>query len=369
MFHVLCFMKILFISRAYPPIIGGIENQNAALAKWLAKVDDVEIETIANTKGKKYLPVFFPKAFFLALFKLHKYDIILLGDGVLAIVGCFLRLFTRKPVVTVLHGLDITYRNLVYQLLWVKGFLRLLSGALAVSRHTKETAIAHGLREEKIRVVPNGVEDPIEPSIPYRREDLALYLKENIDDKKILVTIGRMVRRKGVAWFAERVLPKLPDNVLYVVAGSGSEKEKRNILDSAARANTSQKLRLLGSVPDEIKIMLHRTSDLFIQPNILVPGDREGFGIAVIEASLAGLPVVASQLEGLKDAVIDKETGFFAEPGNPESFVAAILPLLENTIARNTFSEKARTVTRERFHWDSVSKTFATELESFLPKK
>ncbi len=362
-------MRILFISRAYPPIIGGIENQNAALTKWLAKVDGVEIETIANTRGKKFLPIFFPKAFFLALFQLRKHDIILLGDGVIAVIGCFLRLFTRKPVVSVLHGLDITYDLKLYQLLWVKCFLRLLSGYIAVSRHTKDTAIAHGLREEKIRVVPNGVEDPAEPPIQYRREDLALYLKENLTDKKVLVTIGRIVRRKGVAWFVERVLPKLPGNILYLVAGSGSGKEKQHILDAATRANVSQKLRLLGSVPNEIKIMLHRTGDLFIQPNILVPGDREGFGIAVIEASLAGLPVIASQLEGLEDAVIDKETGFFAEPGNPESFVAAILPLLENSVARNMFSEKAKTVTRERFHWNSVSKTFAAALESFLPKK
>ena len=58
-------MKILFISRAYPPVTGGIENQNYALSVWLPKISDCY--TLANTRGKKFLPFFLPYAIVYAL--------------------------------------------------------------------------------------------------------------------------------------------------------------------------------------------------------------------------------------------------------------------------------------------------------------
>ena len=71
-------LKILFISRAYPPVTGGIENQNYELSVWLSKA--VEVKTIANRHGRKFLPIFAPYALLSALFKMHAYDAVLLGD-------------------------------------------------------------------------------------------------------------------------------------------------------------------------------------------------------------------------------------------------------------------------------------------------
>jgi len=72
-------VKILFISRAYPPIVGGIENQNYELGKWLGRIADVKI--IANTHGRKFLPLFAPYALLRAVLNISKYDVLLLGDG------------------------------------------------------------------------------------------------------------------------------------------------------------------------------------------------------------------------------------------------------------------------------------------------
>ena len=112
-------MKILFISRAYPPIVGGIENQNYELGKWLGKITDVKI--IANKKGKKFLPFFLPYAIVKSLIIARKYDAILLGDGVLGIVAYKLKFFyAKKPIICVIHGLDLTFKSAIYQKLWVK---------------------------------------------------------------------------------------------------------------------------------------------------------------------------------------------------------------------------------------------------------
>lgn len=352
-------MKTLFISRAYPPVIGGIENQNYAISKWLCNI--MEVKTIANTSGKKYLPIFFPKALFQALREAKNYDVILLGDGVLAPIGWILKLMTGKPVVSILHGLDITYPLFLYQSLWVGFFLKRLDRLIAVSRHTREIAIEYGIPEGKVSVIPNGVEDPPDIGIHYVRVDLANYLGIDITGKKILTTIGRLTKRKGVAWFTEFVLPQLPENFLYVVAGSGGEKS--SIIAAAKKAGVTERLKLLGIVPDEIKMMLHRTVDLFIQPNISVQGDMEGFGIAVIEATLAGLPVIASRIEGLKDAIIDGETGIFVESKDAEGFRNAIITLLGNDESYRAWKLSATKSTEEHFHWNAISKRYGELLE------
>jgi hypothetical protein len=120
-------MRILFLSRAFPPITGGIENQNAALAEWLPKF--AETKFIINRSGKFALPWFLPFALLRACVLMFRSDVLILGDGVLAIVGAIIKiLFPKKTVVTVLHGLDITYSLPFYQRIWIRGFLRMLDG-------------------------------------------------------------------------------------------------------------------------------------------------------------------------------------------------------------------------------------------------
>lgn len=353
-------MRILFISRAYPPTVGGIENQNYAISKWLGNF--AQVTTIANHGGKKNLPFFLPKAFFQALREIKDHDAILLGDGVLSALGFFLKFFTEKPVISIVHGLDLTYALPLYQKLWVGFFLKKMDHIIAVSRYTKDIAVEHGLSGEKVSIIPNGVEHPADIGIHYVRVDLANYLDIDLEGKRVLTTIGRLTRRKGVAWFAEFVLPRLPENFIYVVAGSGAERS--NILAAASRAKVTDRIKLLGAVPDEIKMMLHRTADLFVQPNITVPGDMEGFGISVIEASLAGLPVVVSRIEGLQDAVIDGETGIFVESKDADGFANVIRDIFSDEEAYRAFRLRAAKTTEEYFHWSNIAKLYVKLLES-----
>jgi len=73
-------MNILFISRTYPPV-GGIEKQNFEIATALSRICHVDV--IANTRGKWFLLLFLPYATIKALISARKYDVVLLGDGVL----------------------------------------------------------------------------------------------------------------------------------------------------------------------------------------------------------------------------------------------------------------------------------------------
>lgn len=350
--------RILFISRAYPPVVGGIENQNYELSVWLPKL--AKVKTIANRHGKLFLPFFLPWAALQTLFLMRKYDVLLLGDGVLGCVGWKVKLFYRKPVVCVLHGLDLTYRNWIYQNIWVKIFLPKLDKFICVGNETVRVAKEKGLAENKLVFIPNGV-DTEKNLENYSRADLQKVIGENIDGKKIIMTSGRLAKRKGVAWFIQNVLPLLPENILYVVAGDGPD--KNNIQTSIANTNSQNRVKMLGYVTDEVRSILWNTADLFIQPNIKVEGDMEGFGLSVIEAAACRLPVVASRLEGLQDALKDGQNGFLVAPVNIEGFVDKITQLLNNEALRKDFGEKARQFTIDNHRWEIIAKKYLEEIE------
>lgn len=352
-------MRILFISRAYPPILGGIENQNAALARWLPR--HAEVTTIANRRGKRFLPMFLPYAALTALFLAPRSDVVLLGDGVLGCVGWLVkRVFPGKRVVSVVHGLDMSYGSRIYQKWWVRTFLPSLDLLVAVSAATRELGVRHGIPEEKFAVIPNGIEPP-DDGTAFSSDDLGAFLGTSVADRTILLTVGRLTRRKGAAWFIRNVLPGLPERVLYLVAGTGPEEGR--IRQAVAESGMTDRVRLLGRVSDRDRLMLLRTAHLFIQPNIPVRHDIEGFGIALIEASAEGLPIVAARLEGLKEAIADGENGRLVEPENPESFRDAILSFMGDEQSRAAFGRRAAAYTREHFHWSVISERYARVLK------
>ncbi len=352
-------MKILFISRAYPPVTGGIENQNYALSVWLPKIS--QCHTLANTRGKKFLPFFFPYASLYSLIQAPKYDVILLGDGVLGLLGFIVKIcYPKKKVISIVHGLDLTFQSSLYQNAWVKIFLPNLDGFIAVSAETRHTAIQQGLDPEKILVIPNGTDLTYSPE-KYTREDLAKLLGQDISQSIILLTTGRLAKRKGANWFIQEVLPSLPAHTLYVLAGDGPEREA--IENSIKELSLESQVMLLGRVSDEARNILLHTADIFIQPNIPVPGDMEGFGIAVIEASLLGRPVIASNLEGLKDAIIQDENGLLVTPLDTEAWKLAILSLSQSPEKRRTLGQKAHIYTQNTFHWQKVSQLYIEALE------
>jgi phosphatidyl-myo-inositol dimannoside synthase len=124
----------------------------------------------------------------------------------------------------------------------------------------------------------------------------------------VLVTLGRLVRRKGVAWFVAQVLPHVRRDVVHLVAGAGPAEDRiRRVTRSKG---LQDRVRLLGRVSRDDRELLLRGADLFIQPNIHVYGDMEGFGLVNVEAAVRDLPVLAADIEGIPDAVVDGETGW-----------------------------------------------------------
>jgi phosphatidylinositol alpha-1,6-mannosyltransferase len=350
-------LRVLFISRAHPPTIGGLELQNWQLSQWLGK--KALVSTLANTRGRRGAPFFLLYACLSGCIRSRRYDVVLLGDLLLAPVAWVVRRCSRTPVVSVVHGLDVTFSNCLYQRLWVRRFAQDISRFIAVGNETIRAGVVRGLPAAKFTFVPNGV-DAGGLSEPHSRAELEAVVGRGLAGRRVLVTVGRLTKRKGVAWFVDQVMPLLDESVIYIVAGQGRAREEVEV--RARRSGVGDRVVLLGDVSEAKKRVLLNASDVFVQPNIAVPGDIEGFGISVLEAGACGLPVVASRLEGLKDAVRDGANGVLVESGNARAFQGAIDDLLGDEEYRRDLGHRAREYVSSHCTWQSVAERYIAVL-------
>jgi glycosyltransferase involved in cell wall biosynthesis len=317
-------VKLLFITRNYPPRVGGLENYSYNLINEFEKHGSTW--KIVLSKSKIHLFWFLPYCFFKSLLIIRRYhiDVLHLCDALLSPLGLLLKFMTGRKITTSVHGLDITFPNRFYQTIIPK-CVSCLDMVVCVSRSTKDECIKRRVPWKKCRVIPNGVA-PSDFIVSKSPKEARLVLENMLgtpfSEKKILLTVGRLVKRKGVVWFVETVMPRLDDAYIYIVAGDGPE--YKSILEKINKHALNHKVFLLGSVSDKMRNLLYNGSDIFILPNISVKNDVEGFGIVAIEAGSCGLPVVASDIQGIRDAVLDGKTGCLVGEKDAKRFIHAV---------------------------------------------
>jgi len=333
-------MRVLFVTRKYPPRIGGMESLSYSL---LTGFPEPKTRIVLG-RSQLHLVWFLPYVFWRVAVTAHRYDVIHLGDAMLSAAGFLPRLFGKRVAVSV-HGLDLTFAPFLYQL-YLKLFLR-ADVIIANSASTQRIAEARGF--QRVCAISIGV--PERYFAVSRSANRDAELEQKRAGRVVLLTVGRLVRRKGAAWFVRNVLPKLP-SVLYAVVGVGAEHDE--IKRAATETGTSDRVWLVGSVSDARLLDLLGSSDVFVMPNIEVPGTVEGFGIVAIEASASGLPVVASRLEGIPDAVIDGENGTLVAPEDADAFVAALQSLVADVSLREKRGESGRAYTERNYSWPQI---------------
>jgi len=181
----------------------------------------------------------------------------------------------------------------------------------------RTVAITESLRRFTVDEV--GVPAAKVETIHYGLDDLPEPWGENPPDDvpagaRVLLAVSRLTEQKGLGT-AVRALPLLPGETVLVVLGEGPERAALEQL--ARRLGVERRLFLPGRVPD-VAAWLRRAS-VFVHP-----ARWEGFGLAVLEAMLAGLPVVASRVSALPELVADGETGLLVEPGDERALAEAI---------------------------------------------
>jgi len=350
-------LRILFITRNYPPKVGGLEEYSYNLIREFGAHGSTHKITLS--KSIKHLIWFLPYSFFRALYLIVRYSVqsVHLCDGLLSPVGLLLKLLTGAKITITIHGLDITYDNPFYQV-FIPWCITRLDGVVCVSRSTRDECIRRGIPPSNCTVIPNGIR-PDQLYLQQPKNELRRRLENlfglSLDNRKVLFTIGHLVKRKGVAWFIQKVMPSLREEYLYLIAGDGPE--RNGIKQAIEHHCLENSVILIGEVTDQVRNILYNVSDIFIMPNITIPNDVEGFGIVAIEAGSCGLPVVASNIQGIRDAVIDRRTGFLIKEGDAEGFVGKITGM-------NLERDEIKKIVNSTFDWGKIYKAYRTFLFS-----
>ncbi len=167
--------------------------------------------------------------------------------------------------------------------------------------------------------------------------------------------VGRLVRRKGLAWFVRDVLPRLAAmRPLLKLAILGDGPERAAIVAAAQEAGVSECLIWLGVTSEQAKVDELSRATICVMPNVAVAGDIEGFGIVALEAAAAGCPLLASRLEGVRDAVSDGESGVLVTAHDADAWVRALDHWLSDPPARADMGRRAREHVALRRGWDTI---------------
>lgn len=321
----------------------------------------IHVETI-NVAGKGWIGI--STFFFLLkqLFTLPKRarqfnaDIIVFSSMVTACMAWFLRNRVDVPMVTINHGRDVTLPNPVWQKFVPKIFAS-LNGVISVSRATREQCIQRGMPPEKGVALPNGFDFEKLRNFPDKQE-ARNFLQETfgipLQEHKMLLTVGRKVKRKGHEWFIRNVLEKIKSKVVYVTIGDGPQTE--DIQTAISEKNEQQRVFMLGRQPDDVLKKAYAAADIFVMPNIPVEGDMEGFGIVLLEANMAENPAVAADLEGIKDVITDGKNGFKIPARDADRFARTIDEMLADDLEK--LSKQSRKFVEEQFSWERVAEQY-----------
>lgn len=354
-------MKLLCISRKHPPSVGGMQAMNYEIIRRLAAASRA---TVIRWGGSQwFLPLFIPWALVRSLALLprrRRPDAVYLGDALLAPLGLVLKGALRRPVAVSAHGNDIAFRFPLYRT--VVGFcLRRLDLVVCVSRYTRGLCIAIGVSPDRCAVVPNGV-DPGAHAASLADTDAAgrwLAARGVEPGRPIVLTVARLVARKGVARFVSEILPlvaRAHPRVLYLVVGEG--KERRAIEAKISRAGMGPHVLLAGGHTAGLRRGFMGLASVFVMPNVPVKGDVEGFGLVALEAGCAGLPLVASDIEGIRDAIVQGENGVLVRWDDAGAFAAAVGALLSDEAGRRSAGAAAREFNRSNFGWDAAAERY-----------
>ncbi len=346
--------KILFITKNFPPQKWWIENYSLNLYKNLKKYTKVYL--IANKRWKYFLPIFWIIALIKWIYLIKKVDIIYIWDGSIALLGYFLGKLFKKKIFITIHWLDITWQNKLYQKV-IPNIIKRFDKIITVSYNTKQICINKWVPENKIKVIYNGLDFDLLPKIKEKlnkKNILKQFWIKKFEWKKILFSVWRFVERKWIHKFLENIFSKLnKQKYIYILWWFGRyERKYKKIIIKSSLTN----VYLIWKLDINQISKLESISDLFIMPNIKVSWDVEWFWITIIEAWNYWLPVIWSNIEWLKDSIINWETGILIDDDKNRN--QKWLEIIKN-FNYNKFNRKEiRQKVIDNFSWEVIIKQY-----------
>jgi len=256
-----------------------------------------------------------------------RFDLIVCGHINLLPIGCLLRGWFRIPLLLEIYGIEAwkpTGR------LFSDYLIKYIDAFVSISNVTMTRFLEWAdLPRRKGFLLPNAIHAERYGPGPKPPHLLARYGLEN---KIVLMTLGRLdsgERYKGVDEMLES-LPELKEeipNVAYLIVGDGTD--RRRLEAKAMSLGIGDRVVFTGFVSEDEKRDHYRLADVYVMPS-----SGEGFGFVFLEAMACGIPVVASKVDGGREAVRDGQLGILVDPANRGEIMGGILKAL--TIPRGT---------------------------------
>ncbi|WP_176550399.1 glycosyltransferase family 4 protein [Bacillus sp. AFS037270] len=247
----------------------------------------------------------------------------------IGLVGPLMKNLLNIRYVVYIHGLDVLSlkRKSKFSYILLLFILKNANKIICNSSYTKNIILNMGIKEKKVAIISPGID--VES---FKSENKKNLLIDNykLYGKKVLLTVSRLVERKGHDMVLESLrtlVNEIPD-ICYVICGDGPDRSRLEHL--VKKYSLESSVIFTGSLPNEEVDALYKAADLFIMPSreIKDKGDVEGYGIVFLEANYHKLPVIAGNSGGISDAVLDGETGFLVDPINYYEITDKIKKLL-----------------------------------------
>ena len=361
-------MKTLLFTSEFPPQKGGVANYyhnlflnwpNKDILVLTEKKDDQKYDNVRVLNKKLFnrsiKPNWLPAIRSLAqTIKREKVSIVLVGQILpLGIAAYLLSFFINFKYVVIIHGMDWTWalkkrRKKYISKKILKRADKIICGNSYVAELIKKEMKDHSL---DIKILNPGVDKP--PKYDKIKDDKERLLKTySLKDKFLLLSLGRLVKRKGVDKVLE-VLPKIisehPD-LKYLIAGKGPE--EKNLKTKAKNLDLDKEsVIFLGEINEQEKWALLNLCDLLVMPSREIEGDFEGFGIVYLEANLMSKPVIAGDSGGVRDAVEHNHNGIMVDPEKTEEIKKAIIKLKQEKKLNQKLVKQGKERVEKNFFW------------------
>ncbi|MBN1481579.1 glycosyltransferase family 1 protein [candidate division KSB1 bacterium] len=263
-------------------------------------------------------------------------------------------LFVKEPVVAIAHHffaksifleVSFQYASYVYLSEYLVRFIYRNTPFAVVSNSTRDELLKIGIKAH-IELLPNAVDQKI------------YHVLSNTKSKTpVIGYLGRIKKYKSVDHIIRAmpiILQHIPDVRLKIIGDGDALPELRAI---ARSLGVEKQIQFTGHVTQNEKVKLINESWVVVNPS-----SKEGWGLTVIESNACGIPVVAANSPGLRDSVIDGETGTLYDYGNIDYLAHAVVELMQDEKKRNLYAKKARQWS-ENWNWDHSAQKAITIIE------
>ncbi len=369
-------IQLCIVTHTFLPHVGGIEKVVNEQSKRLLKrnfsplivtnridtpkryiVDGVPVECYEslNTGFRLGIPYSIPTvSSFPTFLKAVKSSKIVHAHGhpyLTSLTAAKLSKLCNKPFVLTQHNTFIDYNNVfdhverLNDLTVGKQNLNSADKIIAISNATKDYVLRLGAKPSKVKVIYNGVDLARFRPITGKREEMRKKL--GIPQNSIVVlTVRRLVYKNGVDTLidAANIAVKKNPRIVFLVVGKGPDMESVKL--QVAQLGIEANFRLAGFVSDEDLPLYYNVADLFVLPS----KSGEGLPLVALEAMACGLPVIATDVGGIRE-ILMKDYGKLVAPNQPELLAKAVLDFA--TVDFSSRRVELRAMVEKRFSWDA----------------